>query len=291
MVGNNTPIFFMRDPQKFVDFSHTQRRNPKSNLRDPSAYWDFFSQLPESAHQVTFLFTDRGTPDGYRHMHGFGTHTFRWVNAQGEAFWVKFHFLTDSGVKNFTIEEANKMRGIDPDYATNDLYNHIAAGKTATWTWKIQVMPEADGYNYKWNIFDPTKVWPHGDYPLIEVGKLTLNKNPENFFAETEQSAFAPANFVPGIEPSPDRVLQGRLFAYSDTQRYRLGVNHQQLPINCPYRTKVANGQRDGFMTHGLQGSKPIYNSEAYGTYKEDKKYAQSTYKVSFPSRICLMLY
>ena len=190
-------------------------------------------------HQVTFLFTDRGTPDGYRHMHGFGTHTFRWVNAQGEAFWVKFHFLTDSGVKNFTLDEANKMRGIDPDYATNDLYNHIESGKTATWTWKIQVMPEADGYNYKWNIFDPTKVWPHGDYPLIEVGKLTLNKNPENFFAETEQSAFAPANFIPGIEPSPDKVLQGRLFAYSDTQRYRLGVNHQQLPINCPYRTKV----------------------------------------------------
>ena len=282
MVGNNTPVFFIRDPSKFPDFIHTQKRNPQTNCKDPNMFWDFLSLVPESAHQVTILFSDRGTPDGFRHMHGYGSHTFKWVNEKGEGFWVKFHFHTDSGVKNLTASEAGKITSQDGDYATRDLFDHIASGKSATWSMKVQVMPEADAAKYKWNVFDVTKVWPHGDYPLIDVGKMVLNRNPDNYFAEVEQSAFAPVHMVPGIEPSPDKMLQGRLFSYADTHRHRLGVNYQQIPVNCPYRSRVINGQRDGFMqVNGNQGSRPNYEPNTLGSHREEKNFAIAPFQVN----------
>ena len=281
MVGNNTPVFFIRDPSKFPDFIHTQKRNPQTNCKDPNMFWDFLSLVPESVHQVSILFSDRGTPDGYRRMHGFGSHTFKWVNEKGEGFWVKFHFITDAGVKNFTASEANELKSNDADYATRDLFDHIASGKSATWTMKVQIMPEADGFKYKWNIFDVTKIWPHADYPLIEVGKMVLNRNPDNYFAEVEQSAFAPAHMVPGIEPSMDKMLQGRLFSYADTHRHRLGVNYQQIPVNCPYRTRVINGHRDGFMVvNGNQGNRPNYEPHSVMGYRQEETKGIAPFKV-----------
>lgn len=258
MTGNNTPVFFIRDPIKFPDFIHTQKKDPRTNLKNPTAVWDFWGLSPQSTHQVSILFGDRGTPDGYRQMNGYSSHTFRWVNKQGEAFWVKLHFKTLSGIKNLTAKQADDLK-VDPDYATRDLVNHLDAGKTAEWELKIQVIPEKDGFNYKWNIFDVTKVVPQGDYPLIPVGKLVLNRNPENYFAETEQSAFSPGHLVPGMEPSIDKMLQGRLFSYPDTHRHRLGANYEQIPINCPYRATVVNGQRDGPMRVNKNGG--IFNS------------------------------
>ena len=246
MVGNNTPVFFIRDPIKFPDFIHTQKRNPQTNCKCPNMFWDFLSQTPESAHQVSILFSDRGTPYGYRCMNGYASHTFRWVNDQGEGFWVKLHFKTDSGIRNMTAEEADQYKMSNADFATEDLFKHIQNGGSASWSFKVQVMPEADAASYKWNVFDVTKVWPHSDYPLIPVGKLVLNRNPTNYFNEVEQSAFAPAHLVAGMEPSFDKMLQGRLFSYPDTHRHRLGANYDQLPINCPYRTTVSNGQVDG---------------------------------------------
>lgn len=246
LVGNNTPVFFIRDPIKFPDFIHTQKRNPQTNCKDPDMFWDFLSQTPESIHQVSILFSDRGTPDGYRHMNGYSSHTFKWVNEQGEQFWVKYHWKTDQKIKNLTAEQADKIKSIDADYATRDLHNNIRDGNAATWTLQVQIMPVAEGYDYRWNIFDVTKVWPHKDYPCIDIGRMVLNKNPENYFAETEQSAFSPSHLVPGIEPSFDKMLQGRLFSYPDTHRHRLGANYDHIPINCPYRAKVHNGQRDG---------------------------------------------
>jgi len=247
MVGNNTPVFFIRDAIKFPDFIHTQKRDPRTNLPYGVAAWDFWSLSPESTHQVTILMSDRGTPDGYRHMNGYSSHTFRWTNKNGESYWVKLHFKTKSGIKNFTWDEATQ-RFSDPDYATRDLVEHIDQGKTAEWDLYIQAIPEMDGFKYRWNIFDVTKVVPHGDYPLIPVGTLVLNKNVTNYFQETEQSAFSPSNLVPGMAPSFDKMLQGRLFSYPDTHRHRLGGNYEQIPINCPYRAKVHNGHRDGFM-------------------------------------------
>ena len=225
MTGNNTPVFFIRDPIKFPDFIHTQKKDPRTNLKNPTAAWDFWGLSPESTHQVTILMSDRGTPDGFRHMHGFSSHTFRWINKDGEAFWVKLHFKTKSGVKNLTGEKAAELQA-DGDYAVRDLVEHLDQGKTAEWDLKIQVIPEKDGYSYKWNIFDVTKVVSQKDYPLIPVGTLVLNKNVENFFAETEQSAFSPGHLVPGMEPSMDKMLQGRLFSYPDTHRHRLGANY-----------------------------------------------------------------
>jgi catalase len=268
MVGNNTPVFFIRDPIKFPDFIHTQKRNPQSNLKDPDMFWDFLSQTPEAAHQVSILFSDRGTPDGYRHMNGYSSHTFRWVNDKGEGFWVKLHFKTDQGIKNLSASDSGKLASSDPDYATRDLYNSIKNGQAATWSFKVQVMPEADAATYKWNVFDVTKVWPHKDYPLVDVGKLVLNKNPDNYFSETEQSAFAPAHLVPGMEPSFDKMLQGRLFSYPDTHRHRLGANYDQIPINCPYRARVRNGQRGGPMSvNGGQGSRENYEPNSTNPY------------------------
>lgn len=282
MTGNNTPIFFIRDPQKFPDFIHTQKRNPQTNLGDPNAFWDFASLVPESIHQFMFLFSDRGTPANYRQMNGYSSHTYKWVNAQGEGFWVKLHYKTDAGIKNFTGDEAAAMCSKDPDHATRDLFEHIASGKTATWTACVQVMPMEDAKAYKWNIFDVTKVWPHKDYPLIPFGKLVLNRNPKNYFAEVEQSAFSPSHLVPGIEPSLDRMLQARLFSYPDTHRHRLGPNYLQIPINCPYACKVSNQQRDGFMTvNGNQGSEPNYEPNSIkGTPKQTSEGALAKYHV-----------
>jgi len=282
MVGNNTPVFFIRDPSKFPDFIHTQKRNPQTNLKDANMFWDFLSLVPESSHQVTILFSDRGTPDGYRHQHGYGSHTYKWINAKGEVSFVKFHFRADAGIKNLTADQANQLKAQDADYATHDLHDHIQKGNSATWTVTVQIMPEAEAVNYKWNILDVTKVWPHGDYPLIPFGKMVLNRNPQNYFAETEQAAFAPGHMVPGIEASADRMLQGRLFSYPDTHRHRLGVNYQQIPINCPYRVRVANGQRDGFMTvDSNQGNTPNYEPNSFGGAQADEKFKHAPYKVT----------
>jgi len=260
LVGNNTPIFFIRDPILFPSFIHTQKRNPGTHLKDPDAFWDFISLRPETTHQVSFLFSDRGTPDGYRHMNGYGSHTFKNVNADGQAVYVKYHLKTDQGIRNLLPEEAAQIEGTDPDYAIRDLYNAIADGKPPSWTMYIQVMSYEEAERCSFNPFDVTKVWSHKDYPLIEVGRLVLDRNPQNYFAEVEQLAFAPAHMVPGIEPSPDKMLQGRLFSYADTHRHRLGTNYQAIPVNRPFACKVANYQRDGPMTvDANQGGAPNY--------------------------------
>ena len=247
MTGNNTPIFFIRDPVKFPDFIHSQKKDPRTNLPNPVSAWDFWSLTPESTHQVSFLMSDRGTPDGFRHMNGYSSHTFKWINKDGDIHWVKIHFKTKSGIKNLKADQAAQLY-TDPDYATRDLVSHIDQGKTAEWEVYIQAIPEKDGYSYPINIFDVTKIIPHGDYPLIHVGTMVLNRNVDNYFAETEQSAFSPGHLIPGMEPSPDKMLQGRLFSYPDTHRHRLGANYEQIPVNCPYRAKVHNGHRDGPM-------------------------------------------
>lgn len=247
LVGNNTPVFFIRDPLKFPDFIHTQKRLPNSNLKSNTMMWDFWSKSPESLHQLTTLFSNRGTPDGFRHMNGYGSHTYSFINANNERFWVKFHLKTLQGNKTLSATEATRLAGENPDYATEDLFNNIAEGNFPSWRVDIQIMPEIEAATYRINPFDVTKVWPHGDYPLIEVGILELNKNPINYFNEVEQAAFSPTNKVPGIGFSPDKMLQGRLFSYPDTQRYRLGVNYNALPINRPI-VDVNNGYRNGSM-------------------------------------------
>eukprot|EP01135_Chromosphaera_perkinsii_P007565 Nk52_evm21s914 gene=Nk52_evmTU21s914 len=256
LVGNNTPVFFIRDPVKFPDFIHTQKRNPQTNLKDPDMMWDFLSSVPESVHQVTILFSDRGIPDGYRFMNGYSSHTLKMVNQAGEVHYVKFHFKSDQGIKCLTEEEGSFLAGTNPDYATEDLFTAIEKGDYPSWTLKLQIMPEAEAMNYKFNPFDITKVWPHKDYPLVEVGKLVLNRNPENYFQEVEQSAFSPSHMVPGIEPSLDKMLQARLFSYPDTHRHRLGANYKQIPVNCPYRARAATYTRDGPMCVNGNGGK-----------------------------------
>eukprot|EP00010_Vexillifera_abyssalis_P004349 CAMPEP_0201552474 /NCGR_PEP_ID=MMETSP0173_2-20130828/16738_1 /ASSEMBLY_ACC=CAM_ASM_000268 /TAXON_ID=218659 /ORGANISM="Vexillifera sp., Strain DIVA3 564/2" /LENGTH=486 /DNA_ID=CAMNT_0047962971 /DNA_START=94 /DNA_END=1550 /DNA_ORIENTATION=- len=282
MVGNNTPVFFIRDPSKFPDFIHTQKRHPGSNLPDADMFWDFLSSTPESLHQVTVLFSDRGTPYSYRHMNGYSSHTFKFVNAGGEQFWFKWHFKTVSGVRNFSAPEAEKVAGQDPDHATRDLYDHIKSGGTAEWRACVQIMPFDKASSYRFDPFDVTKVWPHSDFPLIEVGRLVLNRNPENYFAETEQSAFSPSHLVPGIEPSPDKMLQGRLFSYPDTHRHRLGRNYMQIPINCPYAARSQNYHRDGFMAvDGNGGSKPNYEPNSFGGPVADPTKKEAMFPVS----------
>ena len=234
LVGNNTPVFFLRDPFKFADMVHTHKRHPQTNLKDPEAFWDFHSHSPESIHQLTILFSDRGIPRSYRQMHGFGSHTFRWVNASGHGCWVKYHFKTETGIANLTQDEAQALMARDPDHATRDLFEHIRGGGEAAWRAFVQIMPESDADTYDVDPFDVTKIWRYRDYPLLPIGRLVLNRNPDNYFAQIEQAAFSPANFVPGIEPSPDKLLQGRLFSYPDAQRYRLGGNYALLPVNCP---------------------------------------------------------
>ena len=266
LVGNNTPIFFVRDPLKFPDFIHSQKRNPLTNLKDPTAVWDFFSLSPETMHQLTILFSDRGVSRSYRHMHGFSSHTFSWINEAGERFWVKYHFKTKQGIENLTAEQAETIAGIDPDHATRDLFAAIADGDFPAWTLYVQIMPELEADSYHIHPFDVTKVWPHKDYPLIEVGELVLNRNPENYFAEVEQAAFSPASVVPGISFSPDKMLQGRLFAYADAHRYRLGGNYGLLPVNRPHATQADNYQRDGFMRFDANGGgRPNYEPNSFG--------------------------
>ena len=325
MTGNNTPVFFIRDPIKvrlqralshptppylrlpspppflrpppalpppypsafahthphlvlsfsisisprvlqFPDFIHTQKRNARTNLKDPDAHWDFASLVPESIHQFTVLFSDRGTPDGYRHLNGYSSHTLKLVNADGKATWAKFHFKTDQKIRNLSTAEAGRLSGANPDYATQDLFEAIERGEYPSWTVQVQLMPYEQALTYRFNPFDVTKVWPHKDFPVLEVGKLVLNRNPDNYFAEVEQAAFSPSHLVPGIEPSPDKMLQGRLFSYPDTHRHRLGPNYQLIPINSAYNARVLNYQRDGFMrVDGNGGSGPNYEPNSFG--------------------------
>ncbi len=264
-VGNNTPVFFIRDPIKFPDFIHTQKRNPATNTKDPDMFWDFLSLTPESVHQVTILFSDRGTPRSYRHMNGYSGHTFMWYNERGEHVWVKIHFITAQRIQNFADEEATEMKGRDPDHATRDLFDAIERGDYPAWDVHVQIMKPEEAEKYRFHTFDITKVWPHGDYPLIPLGRMVLNRNPTNYFTDIEQAAFSPANLVPGIAPSPDKMLQGRLFAYHDAHRYRLGANYQQLPVNRP-KGMVASYQRDGFMRQKteFEGS-PNYYPNSFG--------------------------
>ncbi|KAL7640913.1 UNVERIFIED_CONTAM: hypothetical protein RMT77_008050 [Armadillidium vulgare] len=283
LVGNNTPIFFIRDPVLFPSFIHTQKRNPVTHLKDPDMFWDFMSLCFETTHQCTFLFTDRGTPHGFRHMHGFGSHTFKLVNAKDEAVYCKFHFKTDQGIKNFTAAKAKKMAAADPDFSIRDLYNAIASGNFPSWTFYIQVMTYDQAENWEFNPFDVTKVWPHKDYPLIPIGKIILNKNPKNYFAQVEQMALSPSNLVPGIEPSPDKMLQGRLFAYDDTHRHRLGANYLMIPVNCPYKTEVRNYQRDGPMcVNSNQNGAPNYFPNSFNGPVDNDSYLEHRETLKF---------
>ncbi|MFI6906703.1 catalase [Nonomuraea sp. NPDC050394] len=280
LVGNNTPIFFIRDPQKFSDFIHSQKRRADNHLRDNNMQWDFWTLSPESAHQVTFLMSDRGTPASWRNMHGFGSHTFLWYNAAGEKFWVKYHFKTDQGIKNLTAAEADAMASADPDHHIRDLHTAIRAGEHPSWTVNVQVMPFEAAADYRFNPFDLTKVWPHGDYPEITIGTMTLNRNPDNYFAEVEQAAFEPSNLVPGIDTSPDKMLQGRLFSYPDTHRYRIGPNYLQLPINAP-AVPVNSYNFDGPMTFRNQQD-PVYAPNSVnGPAAHPSPYAGSDYQVA----------
>ncbi|VVE71466.1 catalase [Pandoraea anapnoica] len=274
LVGNNTPVFFIRDALKFPDFIHTQKRDPKTNMRSPTAAWDFWSRSPESLHQITILMSDRGIPKNYRQQHGFGSHTFSFINAVNERFWVKFHFKSMQGVENLTNTEAAQIVADDRESHQRDLFDAIETGNFPRWRMQVQVMPEADAATYRYNPFDITKVWPHADYPLIDVGVLELNRNPENYFADVEQAAFNPGNVVPGIGFSPDRLLQGRLFSYGDTQRYRLGVNHSAIPVNAPKCPLHNSFHRDGAMrVDGNLGGTPNYEPNRYGAFAEQAEY------------------
>ncbi len=265
LVGNNTPVFFERDPIKFPDFIHTQKRHPQTGRKDPRRQWEYWSLSPENMHQITILFSDRGIPDGFRHMNGYGSHTFSLWNENGKRFWVKFHFKTDQGIKNLSVEKAQEIASKNPDYAGEDLFMAIEKGNFPKWNLKVQIVPEEEAKNFDFNPFDLTKVWPHGDYPLIDVGVLELNRNPENYHAEVEQAAFSPINMPPGIGASPDKMLQGRLFAYADAQRYRVGTNYQSLPINKS-KKEVKNYQRDGSMRFdGNHGSQDNYEPNEFG--------------------------
>ena len=280
LVGNNTPVFFIRDPYKFPDFIHTQKRHPKTNLRNPVAVWDYWSQSPEAMHQITILMSDRGIPQSYRYMNGYGSHTFSFINKDNERFWVKFHLKTQQGHKYWTNEEAAKIIGQDRESSQRDLYEAIERGEFPKWTLKVQIMPEADADKTPYNPFDLTKVWPHKDYPLIEVGVLELNRNPTNYFAEVEQSAFSPSNIVSGIGFSPDKVLQARLFSYPDAHRYRVGTHYQNLPVNKP-RCPVHNYHKDGAMRYEIPNPDHYYEPNSFGGPTEDHKYNEPPLKIS----------
>lgn len=281
LVGNNTPVFFVRDPLKFSDFIHTQKRDPQTNLKSPTMMWDFWSLSPESLHQVTILFSDRGTPKNYRHMDGFSSHTFSLINSTGERVWVKFHLKTKQGIRNLTREESIRLAGENPDHATQDLFQAIANGHCPKWRLSVQIMPEIEAGDYHINPFDLTKVWPHVDYPLIEVGELILNRNPENYFAEIEQASFAPANVVPGISFSPDKMLQARVLSYTDAHRYRLGVNYESLPVNRP-KCPVNHYHRDGAMRFDKNGgASSNYEPNSFNGPKENSAYAEPPLRIS----------
>jgi catalase len=266
LVGNNTPVFFIKDPVKFPDFIHSQKRDPFTGRQEPDNVWDFWAHAPEATHQITWLMGDRGIPASYRHMNGYGSHTYQWTNAEGEAFFVKYHFKTNQGIRSLSSEQAAEIAGKDPNSHQTDLLQAIERGVRPSWTLYVQVMPAAEADGYRFNPFDLTKIWPHEDYPLRRVGRLVLDRNPDNVFAEVEQAAFSPNNFVPGIGPSPDKMLQGRLFAYADAHRYRLGVNHTLLAVNAPRATVASNYGRDGLMAANSQGrAARNYEPNSYG--------------------------
>jgi catalase len=275
LVGNNTPVFFIKDAKKFSHFIHTQKRDPKTNCKSPTMMWDFWSLNPESLHQVLILMSDRGTPYSYRNMNGYGSHTFSMINKNNERIWVKFHFKTLQGIKNFNAKEALEMKGMDPDHSQRDLVEAIEKKEFPKWALKIQVMTDEQAKNFKWNPFDVTKVWHHKEYPLIDVGIMELNEIPENYFRDVEQAAFDPAHVVDGIGYSPDKMLQGRLLSYPDAHRYRLGVNYEQIPVNRSIN-KVANYQRDGYMQTGDNGgSNPNYRPNSFDEIEADVKYKE----------------
>lgn len=280
LVGNNTPVFFMRDPLKFPDLNHAVKRDPKTNLRSAKNNWDFWTNLPEALHQVTVVMSDRGIPATYRHMHGFGSHTFSFISPDNKRYWVKFHWKTQQGIKNLTDEEAAQTIAKCRESHQRDLFYAIEKGDFPKWTLYVQIMPEEDAAKVPYHPFDLTKVWPHKDYPLMEVGVIELNRNPENYFAEVEQAAFNPANVVPGIGFSPDRMLQGRLFSYGDAQRYRLGINHSSIPVNAP-RCPVHSYHRDGFMrVDGNFGSTLGYEPNSYGEWQEQPDFREPPLKI-----------
>jgi len=282
LAGNNTPVFFIRDPLKFPDFIHTQKRHPATNLPDPDMFWDFLSLTPESIHQVTVLFSDRGTPATYRNMNGYSSHTFKWYNVKGNYFWVQYHFKTDQGIKNLTREEATLFCGEDPNHATRDLYEAIDRGDHPSWTLEMQILPPEKAKDFPWDIFDITKVWPHGEVPPIKIGKLVLNRNPVNYFAEVEQAAFCPGNVVPGIAISPDKMLQARVFSYHDTHLHRLGPNYHLIPVNAPKHAPEENYQRDGFMrVDNGGGDGPNYFPNSVGGPEPDPKAGEPHFELS----------
>ncbi|WER23811.1 catalase [Providencia stuartii] len=275
LVGNNTPVFYLRDPLKFPDLNHVVKRCPYSNMRSMAYKWDFFSHLPESLHQLTIDVSDRGIPRSYRHMHGFGSHTYSFINDKNERFWVKFHFRCQQGIENLMDNEAEAIIGKDRESSQRDLFDAINKGDYPRWALQIQVMPENEASKVPYNPFDLTKVWPHKDYPLIDVGYFELNRNPANYFSDVEQAAFNPANIVPGIGFSPDKMLQGRLFSYGDTQRYRLGVNHYQIPVNSP-RCPFHNYHRDGAMrVDGNSGNGVTYEPNSAGMFQEQPNFSE----------------
>ncbi len=280
LVGNNTPVFFLRDPLKFPDLNHAVKRDPRTNMRSAKNNWDFWTSLPEALHQITITMSERGIPATYRHMHGFGSHTFSFINGENERFWVKFHFHSQQGIKNLSDAEAETLVGKNRESHQQDLYKSIEEGDFPRWTMFVQIMTEQEAGECSYNPFDLTKVWYHDDFPLIEVGVLELNRNPENYFAEVEQSAFNPASVVPGIGFSPDKMLQGRLFSYGDAQRYRLGVNHQQIPVNAP-RCPFHNYHRDGAMrVDGNHGSTIGYEPNSYGKWQEQPEFKEPPLKL-----------
>jgi catalase len=264
LVGNNTPTFFVRDTAKFDDFIHSQKRMPDTGLHSNDMQWDFWTLSPETAHQVTILFSDRGTPGNYRHMNGYSSHAYSWINAAGERFWVKYHFKTVQGIQNLTLDEASALASSDPDHYRRDLWDAIASGNAPEWRLEMQIMPYDEAATYRFNPFDLTKVWPHADYPPITIGRMVLDRNPANHFAEVEQAGFAPAKLVPGIGLSPDKMLMGRIFSYHDTHLYRLGANYEQLPINAP-KCPVHSYNKDGAMTYHHMGAQPVYAPNSKG--------------------------
>jgi catalase len=275
LVGNNTPVFFMRDPLKFPDLNHAVKRDPRTNMRSAKNNWDFWTSLPEALHQVTIVMSDRGIPASYRHMHGFGSHTFSLINTHNQRFWVKFHWRTHQGIRNLSDQQSEALVGKSRETSQQDLYEAIEHRDFPKWAMYVQVMPEKDAADVSYNPFDLTKVWPHKDYPPIEVGVIELNRNPENYFADVEQAAFNPSNIVPGIGFSPDRMLQGRLFSYGDAQRYRLGVNHHLIPVNAA-RCPVNSYHRDGAMrVDGNHGSTLGYEPNSYGEWRDQASFRE----------------
>lgn len=281
LVGNNTPVFFLRDPLRFPDLNHAVKRDPRTNLRSADNNWDFWTLIPEALHQVTITMSDRGLPKSYRTMDGFGSHTFSFINGENKRYWVKFHLKTQQGIYNLTNQQARQIIADDRESHQRDLYENIESGNYPKWKMYVQIMEEVAAETYHINPFDLTKVWPHGDYPLIPVGELTLDRNPGNYFAEVEQAAFNPASVVPGIGFSPDKMLQGRLFSYGDAQRYRLGVNHHQIPVNapkCPYHSY----HRDGSMrVDGNYGSATSYFPNSFGEWQEQPDFEEPSLKIS----------